>query len=383
MNAFERDLLNIPQDEASAYFLRLTGRDKTASAHLEEAWNELTSDEQDEILKEAAAEGLLDEKLANMMGAGGAGPMAAMAKPGPPPAQMPMPSPTALPSTAQGMNSVKTAAQRMKEAAVRLKIAFDAQGATPSPSSGNDEDEPSLEEYLQAEAVGEQAEEQASSEFYKTQLQQTQQQLQEAQAQAEQTQQQAEQLQQQVSQNDETIQASMQQAQMAQQSAMTNVQQAHEMAMQATTQAMESQAEVLRQKQFAAAMRMGVQTLKDNVMGAMANDPTDQLAQQLQAPPPGSAGMVGGQPPAPPPPVDPATGMPMADPAMAGQDPAAAGAPPVEGAPPLAEGGGEKKPAKKEEKDDKGGKDGKTSVEVKTGAALRFQELTRGLRRNA
>jgi hypothetical protein len=127
-------------------------------------------------------------------------------------------------------------------------------------------------------------------------------------------------------------------------------------------------------------MRMGVQTLKDNVMGAMAQDPTDELAKQLQAPPPGAAGPVGGQPPPPPAPVDPATGMPMADPnAPPPGDPAAAG-----GAPP-AEGGGEKKPEKKEskEKKDSDGDDdkkdsGKTSVEVKTGSIeARFREALR------
>lgn len=501
MNAFEKNLLTgIPQDEAASYFLRVTGRDKVAQANLEAAWNELTEGEQDEILKEAAAEGFLDEKLANAMGMS----MGA-AKPGPPPAPagMAAPSPQALPPTAQGMNSVKTAlergswddpiqqiaaisalahtahaaltgkstfgplmsgvggfasgeagaragaerdtpmgaalagglssavpamvlssrpgahilggaaagvaghyagkkdreekhkkqqekdekkkqtAERMKKAAARLKIAFDGGDSTmaaPSAGGGLDDDgDPTLEEYLRQEALGGQAEEQGGSEFYRQRLQNAMQELEATKAQAEQVSAQAEQLQQQVAQNDETVQASMQQAQMAQQTAMQNVQQAHEMAMQATNQAMESQAEVLRQKQLAAAMRMGVQTLKDNVMSAMAQDPTDQLAQQLQSPPPGSGGMVGGQPPAPPAPVDPMTGQPMMDPAMAGQDPNAAAAqeaPAQEGGGGGSPAGGEKKEkseAKSEKKDsDKDEKKkedgGKTHVEVKTGS---------------
>jgi hypothetical protein len=474
MNAYEKNLLNgIPQDEASSYFLRVTGRDKLASANLEEAWNELSSEEQDALLKEAAEAGLLEKDANAMMGA---------AKPGPPPAPAAMaaPSPQALPPTAQGMNSVKTAKERdpietgkerahtnlatnfekhkhtkaeragkhlgtvagalggaaagkqvggkpgavtgavlgalggrslgkdtgksvdsalfshrMKKKAEELKVAFDgSDGQMSAPSSGgpglDPDGDPTLEEYLRQESMGQDAEEQAGASFYRQRLQQAMQELEATKAQADETSMKTQELEQQVSQNDQAVQAAMQQAQMAQQSAMANVQQAHEMAMQATSQAMESQAEVLRQKQLAAAMRMGVQTLKDNVMNAMAQDPTDQLAQQLQAPPPGSMGApVGGQPPPPPAPIDPMTGQPMVDPAMAGQDPNAAAG----GAPP-AEGGGEKKPSsseggEKKEKsesksekkdDDKKDDGGKTHVEVKTGSAEeRFLEALRSM----
>lgn len=383
---FEKALLNdIPTDEASAFFLKVTGRDKVATANLESAWDDLSPEEQDQILKEAQELGLLTEdqlpKEANALmgygGGGGAGPK--MGAP-PVPASMPAQSPVQLPATAQGMNSVKTA---MRKAAEHMKIAI---SAVPQPqTSPSDPDEPNLEEYLAAEQAGMAAEEEQSAEFYRQRLQEARQQLDDLSMQAEQTGQKAQELEAQVAQNDQQVQAAMQQAQMASQSAMANVQQAHEMAMNATNQAMESQAEVLRQKQLAAAMRMGVQTLKDNVMGAMAQDPTDELAKQLQAPPPGSAGMVGGQPPPPPAPIDPMTGQPMApmpgDPNAA----AAAGGAPAEGGPPAggekkpSSSSGEKKPEKKEsksesksEKKDGDKKDGGTHVEVKTGSASRF-----------
>lgn len=258
-----------------------------------------------------------------------------------------------------------------KAASEKMKAAFDGAGGMPSP--GTPDDEPTIDQYMMAEQQGQQAEEQQGAEYFKQRFQQASQQLQETQAQASQTQEQAAQLEQQVAQSDQQVQSAMQQAQMAAQSAQQNIQSAHEMAMQATSQAMESQAEVLKQKQLAAAMRMGVQQLKDNVMGAMANDPTEALAQQLQAPPPGSAGVVGQNPQQPQPAIDPATGQPMP------QDPAAAG-----GAPPEAAQAGGEAPAapaekseskpkeKSEKKDDKKG--GGTEVTVKH-SAMQFQAL--------
>lgn len=512
MNPFEKAILSdIPTDEAASFFLRVTGQDKVASVdELEAMWKELPLDEQEEILKQASDEGFLEKMMPGTEGYHSDRMRAALegmaarcwrakeanmggGMPIPPAPKMPAPTPTALPATAQGMNSVKTAflaaaeklkiagrkaserdlqdledhshaaagigaaggalggaalgaldagyaalpgkagigkrlrgagrsgamlaaagaaggyasshfaknhhrkviaddvlsekaKEKMKKAAAAMKIAFgNGEGNPAPPSDGTqDEEEPSLEEYLANEAMGAQAEEQAGASFFQQRLLAVQQELEQTKQQAEETAAKAQELEQQVSQSDEAVQSAMQQAQMASQTAMSNVQQSHEMAMNATNQAMESQAETLRQKQLAAAMRMGVQTLKDNVMGAMAQDPTDQLAQQLSAPPPGAAGMVGGQPPAPPAPVDPATGQPMApDPAMAGGDPAAAGGDPAAagGAPPAespAEGGSEKKPEKKSEKKDDGDKDGKTSVEVKTGSIqARFLEAYR------
>jgi hypothetical protein len=448
MNAFEKGLLSdIPVDEASSFFLKVTGRDKVAQADIESAWSELSPEEQQEVLKEANAA------------------MTPMGQP-PSPASMAPVQPPALPPTGQGQNSVKAASEKKekkspishrvgesigrhhdtvsgvlgalsgagsgaagarrsglggagqalgaaigatagyyggratgrvaqgvasglshahkskyekhKEAMARAFSKM-AQGEVPPdavPTSPSGEEEPSLEEYMQNELVGQQAEEQASAEYFKQRFQQASQQLQQTQAQASETQAMTDQLQQQVAQSQEQIQAAMQQAQMAQQSAMSNVQQAHEMAMNATSQAMESQAEVLKQKQLAAAMRMGVQQLKDNVMNAMAQDPTDQLAQQLQAPPPGTGGPVGGGMQQPGMAVDPMTGQPAQDPnAMAAQDPNAA----AQGAPQQAapQDGGEQEPSgekkeKSEKKDD--GKEGTTKVEVKH-AAARFQSL--------
>lgn len=257
-------------------------------------------------------------------------------------------------------------------------------GQAPPPSTGA----PDMSEYLANERAGQAAEEEAGAAFYQQKFQEAMQQLQEQQQQLEQAQQQTEQLQQQVSGSDGQIQAAMQQAQMAQQQAMQNVQQAHTMAMDATSQAMESQSEVLRQKQLAAAMRIGAQQMKDGVMSALAQDPTDALAQQLTAPPPGSGGMVGGAPGAMQQPgaVDPTTGQPMAgDPAMAAaSQQAGQGGAPVEGpaagsadpasqpaaAPPEGGGGQEKSKSDAKSEGSESGTKGTTKVEVKQAAAF-------------
>lgn len=372
MNPFEKALLNdIPEDYAADFFLRVTGRDKLAEVEAAGALR-------------ARAETLV--KRANMMAmpgpgmAGGVGPK--------PPAAVPTPAAPPLAPTGMGQNNVKMGSLKaaMRKAAAEMKISFDGSGGLPPP--GAPEGEPTIEQYMAEEMAGQQAEEQQGAEYFKQRFQQASQQLQETQAQASETQAQAEQLQQQVAEADQQVQSAMQQAQMASQSAMQNVQSAHEMAMQATSQAMESQAEVLKQKQLAAAMRMGVQQLKDNVMGAMANDPTEQLAQQLQAPPPGSAGVVGQNPQQPQPAIDPATGQPMPqDPAMAGQDPNAAAPAPQGGAP--EQGAAPAKPAsekkeskpkeeKSEKKDEK--KSGGTEVTVKHSAA-RFMALAQKFRK--
>lgn len=263
-------------------------------------------------------------------------------------------------------------AHRFKKQAEKFKRAL-AGMTTPSGP-----EVPEMDEYIQNELAGQEAEQGNQSQYFQQRFQQASQELQQTQQMAQQAQQQADELQVQVADSQAQIQAAMQQAQMASQGAMANVQNAHQMAMDATSQAMESQAEVLRQKQLAAAMRMGVQTLKDNVMGAMANDPTDQLAQQLTAPPPGSAGPVGGDPMAAQQPQVGPDGQPL-PPGTPGADPAAAGGPPEAAAPPggaPAEGGppkkkpeGEKsesKDKKPDEKKDKGG--GTTKVEVKHAA---------------
>ncbi len=103
-------------------------------------------------------------------------------------------------------------------------------------------------------------------------------------------------MQQQLEANQSQIQASVQHAQIAQQAALQNVMQSQEATSQAIAQSLQDKQEVLRQKQLAAAMRMGALQMKDSVMGALAADPTEQLAGQLTSPPPGSGGPVGGAP---------------------------------------------------------------------------------------
>jgi len=215
-----------------------------------------------------------------------------------------------------------------KDASARFKLAFEQMGlggpetglgsphTDPSAVAGQSPsapDEAALEQYLAQEQEGGNQEQAGAAAFYQQKFQEAQAQLQQAQEQMQQSAQTTEQLQQQVAGSDEQIQAAMQQAQMAQSKAMENIQQASQMATDATNQALEFQADGMRQKQLAAAMRMGVQQMKDGIMGAMAQDPTDQLAQQLQSPAPGSAGMVGGAPMS-------AAAEGQVDPAMAGAD---------------------------------------------------------------
>lgn len=426
----------IPIDEASAYFLRLKGQTKEASA--EEMWDRLTPEQQDEILKLAEAEGFLEKEATAPM------PPSAMGQTMAPPAA------ATLPPTAMGQNAVKAAeaktpkekardaaetdfekkkfhkGERTGELVGRVagaaagagaghhfgkgnivgsiggllagsslggkigkhvgaksdekrfeKKAFD-QPMSPEGEVGN---QPDIHQYLAAEEMGQQAQEQNSAAYYQQKFQEAAAQLQQTQAQATDTQTLADTLQQQVAGSQEQIQAAMQQAQLASQAAMQNVQQAHEMAMGATAQAMESQQEVLRQKQLAAAMKMGITQVKDQVMSALASDPTDQLAQQLTAPPPGSGGMVGGQPAAPGQDPNAQPGMTNgAQQAAAGGDPSQAagggpGAPGQEagaGTPPNSAGAGEDGEAAsdgKSEKSEGSGSSssakGSTKVEIK------------------
>lgn len=416
----------IPLDEAAEFFIRLRGQTKEASLpFLEAAFNELSPDEQAEVLKTAADEGILAkgteeyygaqmlaslQKIANMPGAQAGAPL-------PPTAQgqnMQQPPPANLPPTAMGANQTKMSsmkeesekgkerahasisasheklrhsggerigktlgtlvgggaggaaahhlgkghpgitlagagmgalmgrgigrdlgeghdarhyAKKMKEAAVKLGF----EGSM-SPEGAGDA-QPDIHQYLAAEEMGQQAEGANAAQYYQQKFQEAAAQLQASQEQAEQTGAMTEQLQQQVAGSQEQIQSAMQQAQLAHQGAMQNVQQAHEMAMGATQQAMEAQGEVLRQKQLAAAMRMGVMQVKDQVMNALAQDPTEQLASQLSSPPPGSAQQQ----------MDPAAaaaqGMQNPSTAAAGNpDPSQQGGPPAQGPAGQAEG---------------------------------------------
>jgi len=278
-------------------------------------------------------------------------------------------------------HDVKSFHEKMKHAAARLKIAFGEPGGLAPESSSVD---PNIHQYLAAEEMGAEAEQSNAAEYYRQRFQEATQQLQEVQEQAEQTQTMTDTLQQQVAGSQEQIQAAMQQAQMASQAAMQNVQQAHEMAMGATQQAMESQQEVLRQKQLAAAMKMGITQVKDQVMSALASDPTDQLAQQLTSPPPGSGGVVGGASGQDPNaaamqnPAQQAAGNP-ADPNAAAGGAGAPGQSPGAGTAPNSAGTGEEgeaaSDAKSEksdsEKSEKKDPQATTKVEVKSAGVLR------------
>jgi hypothetical protein len=198
-------------------------------------------------------------------------------------------------SMGKDMGKTEDAKKKFKHAAAKLGFAGNMEGNLPPEAEvGN---EPDIHQYLAAEEMGGSAEEANAAEYYKRKFEEATQNLQQTSEQADAANAMAEQLQTQVSGSQEQIQAAMQQAQMASQAAMQNVQQAHEMAMTATQQAMTSQSEVLKQKQLAAAMKMGITQVKDQVMNVLANDPTDQLASQLTSPPPGSGGMVGGEQP--------------------------------------------------------------------------------------
>lgn len=241
------------------------------------------------------------------------------------------------------------------------------------PPHGIDPDQEELQAYLEQEQQGQLAENAAAADYFNQRAQMSQEQIQQMQAQLEQVQQQTQELQAQVDQSQQAIQSAQQQAQMTQAAAMQNVQQANQMATEAMGQAMQQTQETMRAKQLAAAMHQGAQQMKDSVMGALAQDPTQQLAAQLQSPPPATQqpGMAvdpsTGQPMDPnaqAAAVDPTTGQPVQDPNAAAQQAA-----PAEGG--GSEGGEskpkeEKKEDKPEKKEDK--KEG-TTVSVKTSAS--------------
>lgn len=470
-NVFEKGLeRGIPLDEAVAFFVSLKGPEKRASVdELQAIFNEISPEDQDQILKEAAELGLIDKLADGMMGAAGGAPSL------PPTAKgqnMAAPMPTSLPPTAMGQNTkmaesktpkeraheqieiaheksryakgetvgkhvgmlaggaaggalghkagghglagaalgalagrsvgrdvgehkdIKDFDAKFKHAAAKMKLAFGegvaGSGMSPEGPSG---ETPDINSYLATEQMGEEAEQQNAAAYYQKKFQEASSQLQQVTEQQEQTQTMTDTLQQQVAGSQEQIQAAMQQAQMASQAAMSNVQQAHEMAMGATSQAMEAQSEVLRQKQLAAAMKMGITQVKDQVMSALASDPTDQLAQQLTSPPPGSGGMAGGAPGA----LDPNAQGGMQNPSTAAAgapaDPSAAGAQGQPGTPgqeagagtaPNSAGTGEEGEAASDGKSEKSKSEGSSSdtkgstkVEIKQAGVLRSSSLRR------
>lgn len=204
---------------------------------------------------------------------------------------------------------------------MRMKLAFDQMmgNQVPEPAAPQAGPSPELQQYMQMEAGGIQAQHAQEVQYYQGQAQQSQQENSQLQEQLQQVQQQATELQQQVQQSQDQLNQMNQQSQQVQQVAMQSATQANQLAAQANIQQLQSQQDALMHKQLSTNMRAGVAEMKaqlaqslQNVtqslgeaQQAIMNDPTEGVEAQL-----GSGG--------PPPQM----GMdPNMDPAMAGQDP--------------------------------------------------------------
>jgi hypothetical protein len=158
----------------------------------------------------------------------------------------------------------KSAAARMRSKLAALKIADEvgAQEAPMAAPTGGQELMPS--NYLAAETIGAQAQEQTESAFYRQRAQQAEQTAAAAQSQMDALQQQLGQLQEQAAQTSTQVQDSM-------------------------NQALAAQDEALKQTQVAANMRLGIQKLRAQMMEVASQDPAEVAAQELQA---GAAGQA-------------------------------------------------------------------------------------------
>lgn len=243
-------------------------------------------------------------------------------------------------------SAFKRAADEMMGAPMEGPSAQPAGG--PSAQLGAD---PAASAYLQNEMQGQEAQEQATAEYYKQRFQEAQQQLESVSQQQEQQAQQTQQLQQQAEQTQLALSSSQNQAQQATAMAMQQVMQAGD--------------EKLQEQMQSAQMRMAFQQLRGQLIGLASQEPpppalTDPAAQGASggAPAPGApSGAPAGDPAAA---GQPATQDPSAAPAGQPADPAAAQGQPPEGSPPAAEGAPPVDPSK--------GK-GATSVTVKQGSA--------------
>lgn len=145
-------------------------------------------------------------------------------------------------------------ASALFKAAMR-KLAFGEEGQMSSPT-----DTQALQpsNYLQAEILGQQAQEQQESAFYKQQLQMSQQNI--------------------AAMQQQMSEVGMQLQQLQQQAAMSGQQ-----IEQSTQQAVAAQDEALKQTQIAANMRMGMQKLRAQMLEVASQDPADVAAQEMQA----------------------------------------------------------------------------------------------------
>jgi len=201
---------------------------------------------------------------------------------------------------------VKQAAARM---AMRVKLAQDAPIPAEAPmASPTDQQELAPTNYLQAEAIGRQLQDQSEAEYHKAQKKQ---------------------MEQQVAQLGQQMQMAQQQLMQVQQEA----QAAQQQVQQTTQQAVQAHDEALKQTQTAANMRMGMQKMRAQMLQVASQDPAGIAGQELEQ----SVGAAQAQPPQP-------GEAPTADPAAppqgpAGQAPApqaAPGAAPPAGAPDMA-----------------------------------------------
>lgn len=170
--------------------------------------------------------------------------------------------------TSADIRRIRKPASKVKTSSIlrmRMKVAMmklaqpPAQGEAAAPMSPPvDTQELQPANYLQAELIGQQAQDAQEAEFYRGQAQQAQTAAQAAQQQMMDLQGQLQQLQMQADQAGQSIQQSQQSA-------------------------MAAQDEALKQTQVAANMRMGIQKLRAMMMDVASQDPAEVAAQELQA----------------------------------------------------------------------------------------------------
>ena len=191
--------------------------------------------------------------------------------------------------------------------------------------------DPALSDYIEKEREGQDAEERASSDYYRQVADMATQEAQAAQSQLGEVQQQAMMAQQQAAALQQQVQDTQQQAQAVQQQAVQTAAMAQSTAANSQAQAIKAMQDVLLHKQLAANMRQGVLAMKDQIQSVLMSDPTAGAEAQIAGPPPGPPpGSPGGEVPSegsPPPEQGPAAGSPAPPTAPAG-GPTSSGQPP-------------------------------------------------------
>lgn len=158
------------------------------------------------------------------------------------------------------------AAGQVAKMAAKMKRAFDDVAPNALPAPGGQE-HAELQQYMQEEMAGQQAEHEGEQVFYKQKFEEAVQRMQAAEQQSQAAQQQVEQLQQQVDAGAQQNQQALAQAQQIQESAMQQATQANVAATQAMQKSLASSNELLQQQQLAVNMRDAMQQLKTQLMG--------------------------------------------------------------------------------------------------------------------